>query len=252
MEKQTTKKPMMPIGKLLSKSFGIYETLGWKIIGMVILPGLVAAIPLILIIVFYALIRALNPDPSSILTISYIVLGLLGIVATIFFLIVSFLANIGAMLLVRENKPNFKMMEALKMSKKYGWKFLGVVLLTTLFVLLGFVVLIIPGIIIATYLSFVSWVVVNENLGGMAALKRSKELIKGYWWSVFGRQLLVGVVIWIVFAIPALFITAETTSEDVYDLVTQIASWALTPFSLAFAYYMYKDLLKIKGSAKSK
>ena len=250
MEK--TKKQMTPLGELVSKSFGIYETLGWKIIGMVILPSLIAAIPLILVVIIYFAIHGMNQEPSIALSTINIVLGFLGILATILVIVVSYLSNIGALILVRENNPKLKIMEALKMSKKYGWKFLWVAFLATLFIMLGFIFFIIPGIMLTAYLAFVSWTVVNENLGGMKAIKRSKELVKKYWWAVFGRQFAVGFVIWLIFFIPAMFIEPETASEDMYNVITQIASWALTPFSLAFSYYMYKDLLKIKGAVKSK
>lgn len=57
-------------------------------------------------------------------------------------------------------------------------------LLVQLLVMGGVGLLIIPGIIIAILFSFVSFVVVTENLQGRAALRRSYQLVRPHFWKI--------------------------------------------------------------------
>lgn len=83
----------------------------------------------------------------------------------------------------------------------YVW----IVILVSLLVILGFFLLVIPGIILGIWYSFAEQVFILENTRGYSALKRSKELVKGYWWPVFwrwlGPTLFFGLIIVIVSAI---------------------------------------------------
>jgi hypothetical protein len=54
----------------------------------------------------------------------------------------------------------------------------------------GFLLLIIPGIIVSVLLVPVLWVVTDEGLTLRAALIRSMALVSGRWWAVTGRLLL--------------------------------------------------------------
>ena len=62
----------------------------------------------------------------------------------------------------------------------------GAVILTGLFILLGFVLLIVPGIILAIRLSFVSYLVIDRKLSAWEAITTSWEMTKGHGWRIFG------------------------------------------------------------------
>jgi hypothetical protein len=68
---------------------------------------------------------------------------------------------------------------------------LGSVILAGLITGLGTCACIIPGIYLGVLYAFVSQVVVLENLSGMDALNRSKQLVSGFWWRVFGVVVLI-------------------------------------------------------------
>lgn len=68
---------------------------------------------------------------------------------------------------------------------------LGTSLLSGLCVLLGLLFCLIPGIYLAVVFSLASQVVVVEDWAGMEALSRSKGLVQGYFWRVFGVLFLV-------------------------------------------------------------
>jgi uncharacterized membrane protein len=55
---------------------------------------------------------------------------------------------------------------------------------------LGFVMLIVPGIIFACRLAFVPYLVVDKRLDPVAAVEKSWNMTRGYGWRVFGMYLL--------------------------------------------------------------
>jgi len=65
------------------------------------------------------------------------------------------------------------------------WKLFVTNLIYVLLLILLFLLLIIPGIIFLVYWYVFSSVVLDQHLSGMAALKKSKEMITGNWWRTF-------------------------------------------------------------------
>jgi len=59
------------------------------------------------------------------------------------------------------------------------WKFVGVSLLTAICILIGLVFLIVPGIILGILFMFVGYLVIEEKLGPIDAMKKSIALTKG-------------------------------------------------------------------------
>ena len=63
-------------------------------------------------------------------------------------------------------------------------------LLTFAIIGIGLVFLIIPGIIFACRLVFVSYLVMDKNLEPIAAVEKSWEMTRGHGWQIFGMALL--------------------------------------------------------------
>ena len=82
-------------------------------------------------------------------------------------------------------------------------------LLVTIIIIVGLVLLIVPGIFLAVRLSFVPFLVVDEGKGPVDALTESFSRTAGYGWTIFGAFLLgvliiiVGFILLIVGSIPA-------------------------------------------------
>jgi hypothetical protein len=81
--------------------------------------------------------------------------------------------------------------------------------LLLLVIVVGFILLIVPGIILAVRLSFVPFLVVDERRGPVESLFESWKRTSGYSWTILGAVLLaivivlVGFLIFIVGSIPA-------------------------------------------------
>ncbi len=121
------------------------------------------------------------------------------------------------------------------------------------------------GIVIAisVYSIFSYYVLVNENAGIIASLKRSIKLVQGQWWRVFGFNLLTGlivigaalaVVLVMVIIGMILAITLAAAVHNQLVVAALIGFLALigfsvllifsTPFSVTFMQKMYEDAKK--------
>ncbi len=68
----------------------------------------------------------------------------------------------------------------------------GTAVLSTLACLVGLIALVIPFIVMLIWFQFLAPVVILENQAFAAALRRCRELVRGHWWSTFGRLLAIG------------------------------------------------------------
>jgi len=71
------------------------------------------------------------------------------------------------------------------------WKYLGASILLALAVAIGFVLLIVPGIILGLMFMFTTFVVIERELGPIDAMSESHRLTRGHKWQLFGLVLLL-------------------------------------------------------------
>lgn len=116
------------------------------------------------------------------------------------------------------------------------WQYFLVSVLVGFFVAIAFLFLVIPGIIVAVYLTFSSFVFIIEAEKGMKALKRSWNLVKGNWWEVFGRLFFLNVVFGIGFILLG----------SISDLLGSLFQILFIPFMMIFSYLIYLELKKSK------
>lgn len=145
--------------------------------------------------------------------------------------------------------------------------YLLVAIITAVLVMVGFVLLVVPAIIMAVWYSLSEQVFVLENVKGYAALKRSKELVSGYWWQVFGRwlgaSLFFAVIIWIINAIVLfpfginkfspnftmnVMVWEQTKWQD--DLISGVTSVLIIPLFTTIGIILYNNLKQIKSASQ--
>jgi uncharacterized membrane protein len=94
---------------------------------------------------------------------------------------------------VRREKIEIKDMFAV-FERNY-WNAVIAGLVTTIIIVIGFFMLIVPGIIFACRLAFVPFLVIDQKMEAMEALKTSWAMTKGHGWTVFFMGLLAFLIV---------------------------------------------------------
>ncbi|OGY82685.1 MAG: hypothetical protein A3F54_01710 [Candidatus Kerfeldbacteria bacterium RIFCSPHIGHO2_12_FULL_48_17] len=244
MKKQTkfsvpkTAPKLMGTSDLIKKSWEDYKAHFGSLIGLVFTP-LLAGVPLAIIIGIWAVMaygsnQVGGSGTSPVVNWS---LGILSLIALIV-LIVGVLWGYSAMLAKIVNM-GLSYKESLRLGWKKFWTFLWVSILVGLITMGGNMLLLIPGFILSIYTMFAIYAVFEEEKKGLAAVSRSFELVKGYWWAVFGR----GLLIWIILGAAMMVIGLLTLGIGTY-VVTIFGA----PFLLIFTRNMYRNLIHLKGT----
>ncbi len=114
-------------------------------------------------------------------------------------------------------------------------------------ILIGFILIVIPGLILATLWSVAAPVVVLERPAGLRALGRSRELVRGNGWNVFAVILLLVILVGLVGS--GVEIAADAAGTAVGLVVRVIVGILTAPISALAAAVLYFDLRKAHSEA---
>lgn len=183
----------------------------------------------------------------------------------IIFAVVYFHAYIAEFILLKDlsAEVNFKNVgEWYKKARQYFWTVALVSIIFTFLALIGFVLFVIPGVMFCIFYAFTIYAVIYEDLKIKEAFRRSKELVKGYFWPVFGRFIAGGLLVWLAYviiggigAVLAYLLTAIAKipiSKDVItlssDLLSVVVGLIIGPLSLIYTYKIYRSLRAVKNT----
>lgn len=106
-------------------------------------------------------------------------------------------------------------------------------------ILLGFVALIIPGIYLLLRWSLVAQAAAIERNGWLDALRRSSELMHGFYWRVLGFLLLLALLAAVPF-IPTFFLFDEhgtTVASFLIGVFLEVVTWSFVALGTALLYF---------------
>ena len=112
-------------------------------------------------------------------------------------------------------------------------------------IVLGLLLLIVPGIFLAVRWYFVPQAVVLEDARGPAALPTSGSVVEGFWWRACGIVLLANLAASVpsLVLVPPFAALAHSTDRAVWSLVGQVSAETLTtPFVALVSTLLYFDL----------
>lgn len=128
-------------------------------------------------------------------------------------------------------------------SYRWGLRRFGSVLLVSILVgivvAVGFILLVVPGVIFLTFLAVSVPAVVVEGARGTGAMRRSWRLVRGHFWHVLG----VVVVGLLIAGVVAGLISALGRGNDVLGLIFgTIGQVVVAPFTALVTVLLYLDL----------
>lgn len=242
-----TNAPLISIGDLFKNSFELYKKLAWKYIGITLIPLLFFVLAALVGLIG---VGAYNIVPGDTAKNAIAILGLAyAITAIIILIFLAVISQAATYLMLKDYEGGGvkKIWDYMKEARPLAARFFWVGFLTSLILMLFFLLFIVPGIIFAIYYAFANWILIDEGKTGYSALKRSKELVKSYWWKLFFRFLALG-SIYLIISLPMFFLEEGTPLYIAGNIIYNILAFVMAPFIAAYVYYIYLDLKRIKSS----
>jgi len=123
-----------------------------------------------------------------------------------------------------------------------------IVILWGLAVIAGFLLLVVPGVILATIWYVIIPVAVVERPGIVAAFSRSAELTRGNRWRVFGIMLVVGAITWVINLLAGFMsLFGNASAVSLASWIAAAATLVIGSVVVAVVYY-YLRIAREGGS----
>lgn len=220
----TSDKPKLkPIKKEFSQTWRLFAAGWWKFL-------ILLGPPMYAMSVSSAFMR---PDARS----TSVTLALLAVLIAS---VVVSLISLSGMIYSLDKQESISVKEMYRRGRHYAASLFWVMLLTGLIVGLG-LLLVVPGLIFVVRYGFAPYSLVCKGLRGMKALQHSRELVRGYWWPVFGR-LIIFYIIQVTAMLQATIMLREVHPNAVLIIVQPI----VTIFSAIYYFVIFKELEEIK------
>jgi hypothetical protein len=156
---------------------------------------------------------------------------------------------------VRDGRADLSTSDTLQRVRPRVAPLIGAGLLAGLGVVVGLILLIVPGLVLLTWWSLIVPVIVLERVAAMESFGRSRELVRGNGWNVFGVIVLTVLVLIVVALLLAivLAILLAWLPDEVGSYVQTLVSNTLTAPFLALAwtlmYFRLRELRQVPEPA---
>jgi len=240
--------------ELLSQAMDIYKTRFKTLIGISILPVAVILVASALMASVFYVLRSLNMDMLYSIA-SFLFTFIFSVLA----IAISLWGQIAMIYAVKDRNENIGIKESYARARSKVNSYLWVSIYTALIVFGGFLFFMIPGIIFSIWFGMATYVLIAEDIGGMNALLKSREYVRGHWWEIFSRMLsfvflLIIVMVIILMSAAMLFGILSLMIKDpaIINMLSEIfgdfVSVIIAPISVVYSFLIYENLKKIKGN----
>lgn len=182
-----------------------------------------------------------SPSVFSNIPLAISLASLFTILGTIVYLVIS----VAQLIVLKNDGKGIDFSSAINQSIPYLGKYFIFMILYSLVLVAGLILLVVPGIIFMIWFGLGYLVIVFDDYKPIEAFKRSKELVKDYWWAIFGRF-----VFWSVFSLLiglVILLLRIVSGSDYVAIFSNLVSLIITPLSVAYFAVVYQDIKSIKG-----
>lgn len=223
--------PLPPVIDLFSRSWNYFKQRVWLLLGIYLVTVVITVIPSLGIGLLVGIAAGISGNPGPGTWILMLIAVLLAMVLMTW--------GIAAMIYATVD-PKLRFSDAFSIAKQRLWAFSWVLGLLGFIIGGGFFLLFVPGLIFMTWFLFSQYIFALEDEGGMASLCKSREYVRGYFWNVLLRL----VVLWVIAFLLTLVL-------GWIPLVGNIVSLIILPYTLIYQYLLYCDLRAVKGGEVS-
>ncbi|HEX5713504.1 MAG TPA: hypothetical protein VFX85_09350 [Solirubrobacterales bacterium] len=150
---------------------------------------------------------------------------------------------------VQDGRRDFSAGELLSQASPFILPLIGAGILAGLGIAIGFFLLIVPGLILLTIWSVIAPVIVIEKSGVIASFGRSRELVRGNGWPVFGVIVIAFLIVFVAAIVFTLIGAAIADGPLMRIVFSALASTITAPISALVASVLYFRLREIEGVA---
>ncbi len=239
--------PHPGFGTLLKRAADIWKIQWWRIALLGFLPVMVGGAVMLFSAAGITVTAAYSEKLGS------MVYALVPVVAALLIFAIWIATRLGVaqMHLVIGADERIGIQEAWRRSKGKAWSMFWIGLLSAFVLFGGYMLLLVPGIILSVSIAFASWALVRDGLRGRDALVRSAQLVKGDWWwtAISG---FVFVLFLLLISVPVFFLEMAFARGSTALLFTSFLRGLLDifvtgPLALGFSYAMYESLAARKS-----
>jgi hypothetical protein len=145
---------------------------------------------------------------------------------------------------MRDGKRDFSIGQLLQRALPFAFPLIGAAIIYGLAVLVGFVLIIIPGLIFMTWFSLFAPSIVVERQGVFASMTRSHDLVRGDGWRVFGVLVVTVIIAGIVGSIIqriAIGIADNAGGAIVGNLISNLITAPIGAIAVATLFFMLRE-----------
>lgn len=144
---------------------------------------------------------------------------------------------------VRDGRADLSLADTFRRVQPHLWSIVGAGILAGLGIVLGLILLIVPGLVLLTWWSLIVPAIVLEGKPAMESFGRSRELVRGNGWNVFGvivLTLLIVIAISIIVSLVLFWLPGDEFRPFVQNVIQNTLAypfmalaWTLVYFALA-------------------
>jgi hypothetical protein len=150
---------------------------------------------------------------------------------------------------VQDGRRDFSAGELIEATWPVVVPLIGAGILAGLGIAIGFLLLIVPGLFLLTIWAVIAPAIVVERKGAIDAFGRSRQLVKGNGWQVFGVIVVVFVITAVVAGVLGAIGAGVSDGFAVRALFNLIASTITAPITALAASTIYFGLVPLQGEA---
>jgi hypothetical protein len=182
-----------------------------------------------------------------------VLLSLAGLIGSFLALIVELFAGfllqatlVKAVQDVRDGRADLSLGETVSAATPYIWSVAGASILAGISIAIGLFLLIVPGLWLITIWAVIIPVIVIERSGALKSFGRSRQLVRGHGWHVFGTLVLMFIILIVAdIVLGLIFLALPRIWRD--GLSTIISGTLIAPFIALVVTLIYYRLVGAPG-----
>jgi uncharacterized membrane protein len=143
---------------------------------------------------------------------------------------------------VRDGRADLSIGETVSAAMPYIWTVAGASILAGIAITIGLILIIVPGLWLITIWAVIIPAIVIEGSGVLNSFGRSRQLVRGHGWHVFGTLVLVFIIMFVVnIALGIIFSALPLVWRD--GVSTVISGTLVSPFLAVVVTLIYYRLV---------